>query len=106
MAAGCRSGSATSSTTVEPRLNAPSSWPRAMGMGTLAWTRAPGCPEFVTRSAKDRLMRPTLAAPTMITATEPNSGESIRIETRSLTAKRLFKWRMARPFTGKSRPGT
>ncbi len=77
-----------------------------MGIGAGGWVSAPGRPEFVTRSAKERLMRPTLAAPTMITAAGPNSGESIRIDTRSLTAKRLFTWRMASPFTGKRRPGT
>src|SRR6185503_17195538 len=86
-AAGRRRGSAIRSTTVEPRLKAPSSAPRAIGIGAGGTVRAPGFPEFVTRSAKARLMRPTLVAPTMTTATRPNAGVSTRTETRSLTVK-------------------
>jgi hypothetical protein len=92
-------GSAASSTIVDPRLNAPISWPRRTGIGWASFTRAGDPRRPVTTPAKLRLIRPTLAAPTSTMASGPSSL-SILTATRSFTVKSASTWRTASALTG------
>ena len=59
-----------------------------------------GAPVFVTRGAKESVMRPTLAAPTMTRATDPTASLSRNTATRSLRAKRRSTVRTDIALTG------
>ena len=75
-------------------------------MGALAGSAPGAWPRFVTRSAKARLIRPTLAAPTSTIATEPWAAVSTSTTTRSLRVNSPGTERTPAAFTGNSRPGT